>query len=39
MDPTTASPLAAAYFDGLTSRRRRVTLTVENGIASIAGAR
>jgi Zn-dependent protease with chaperone function len=37
MDPTTASPLAAAYFDGLTSRRRRVTLTVENGIASIAG--
>jgi len=37
MQPTTASPLAAAYFDGVTSRRHQVTLTVEGGIASIVG--
>ena len=37
MHPTTASPLAAAYFDGVTSRRHRVTLVVEEGIASIVG--
>ena len=34
---TTAEPLAAAYFDGITSRRHRVTLQVDNGIASIHG--
>ena len=33
-----APPLAAAYFDGVTSRRHAVTLTVEDGIACICGA-
>jgi Zn-dependent protease with chaperone function len=37
MHPTTARPLAAAYFDGVSSRRHQVTLTVEDGIASIVG--
>lgn len=32
-----ASPLAAAYFDGMTSRRHAVLLTVEDGIARICG--
>ena len=29
--------MAAAYFDGMTSRRYRVTLSVSDGIASIRG--
>lgn len=37
MQETSASPLAAVYFDGVTSRRHQVTLTVANSIASIAG--
>ena len=32
-----ASPLAAVYFDGMTSRRHLVTLTVGDGIAHICG--
>jgi len=34
---TTADPLVAAYFDGMTSRRHRVTIQVDQGIASIRG--
>lgn len=32
-----AQPLAASYFDGVTSRRHRVTLAVADGVASISG--
>jgi Zn-dependent protease with chaperone function len=34
---TAADALAAAYFDGMTSRRHRVTLQVDRGVASIRG--
>ena len=34
---TSAGPVAAAYFDGVTSRRHRVALSVSDGIASIRG--
>lgn len=37
MQAATSSPLAASYFDGATSRRHRVTLAVEDGVARIAG--
>lgn len=33
----TAAPLAAVYFDGLTSRSHRVMLAVEDGVARVTG--
>jgi predicted Zn-dependent protease len=37
MESASTGPLAAAYFDGVTSRRHRVTLAVADGIASVCG--
>jgi predicted Zn-dependent protease len=37
MQAASAVPLAATYFDGMTSRRRQVTLAVANGIAIVTG--
>ena len=37
MQTAHSNPLAATYFDGMTSRRHSVTLTVHNGVASICG--